>query len=154
MHLESSIFIERSLEQVGSFLANAYNTPKWDRGVAGIKESSSGVTGVGSEFDTIADLDAPDDPGKNGRMSYRIAEVDPDRHQCTVELTSRDGNARYFKTASWSFRGVSAQGGTLLTCSVDFVLRIRWMVLAPIFYLLRGAITKDLRRLKSALEAE
>jgi hypothetical protein len=154
MHLESSILIERPVEMVWNYLADVSNIPKWDRGVAGVGQSSSDVTGVGSEFDTIADLGAPDDARRNGLMSYRIAEVDRDRQRCTVDLTSRDGNARYFKTASWSFHTTSAQGGTLLTCSVDFALRIRWIVLAPIFYLMRGAITKDLRLLKAVLEAE
>ena len=154
MHLESRILIERPPDRVWSFLGDVSNIPRWDRGVAGVTHSASGVTGIGSEFDTVADLDEPPDARRNGRMSYRIAEVDMDRHQCTVELTSRDGNARYFESASWTFRAVSAQGGTLLTCSVDFVLRIQWIVLAPIMYLMRGAITKDLRRLKAALEAE
>ena len=116
--------------------------------------TAAGVTGVGSEFDTVAKVDEPSDPQRSGRMSYRVTEADLDRHQCTVELTSRDGRGRYFESGSWTFRAVSAQGGTLLTCSVDFVLRIRWIVLAPIFYLMRGAITKDLRRLKAVLEAE
>jgi len=154
MHLESSIVIKRPPELVWSFLSNVSNIPRWDRGVAGVTHGAAGVTGVGSEFDTVAKVDEPSDPQRSGRMSYRVTEADLDRHQCTVELTSRDGRGRYFESGSWTFRAVSAQGGTLLTCSVDFVLRIRWIVLAPIFYLMRGAITKDLRRLKAVLEAE
>src|SRR5262245_11664096 len=152
MHLESRIRIERPPELVWSFLSEVSNIPKWDRGVAAV-HSAAGVTGVGSEFDTVADVDAPS-AQSNGRMSYRIADVDPDRHQCRVELTSRDGNARYFKHASWTFRAVGADGGTLLICSVDFVLRARWLVLAPVLYVMRRAITNDLRRLKAVLEAQ
>src|SRR5215471_19112079 len=154
MHLESSIRIERPPERVWSFMSEVSNIPKWDRGVAAVAHSASGVTGVGSEFDTVADVDAPSDARSNGRMSYRIVDIDPDRHQCRVELTSRDGNARYFKRASWTFRAVGADGGTLLTCSADFVLRVQWLVLAPALYLMRRAITNDLRQLKAVLEAQ
>jgi uncharacterized protein YndB with AHSA1/START domain len=154
MHLESSILIARPPERVWSFLGDVSNIPRWDRGVADVRHGSSGVTGVGSEFETVADVDQPPDARRDGRMSYRIAEVDPGRQQCRVELTSRDGNARYFKSASWTFRTECAQGGTRLTCSADFVLRLRWVVLAPVLYLMRRAITNDLRRLKAVLEAE
>jgi len=154
MHLESSIRIERPPERVWSFLSEVSNIPKWDRGVAAVAHSAPAVTGVGAEFDTVANADAPSDAHSKGRMSYRIAEVDPGRHQCRVELTSRDGNARYFKRASWTFRAVGADGGTLLTCSADFVLRVRWLVLAPVLYMMRRAITNDLRQLKAVIEGQ
>ena len=154
MHLESSIVIRRQPEQVWSFLANVANIPKWDRGVAGIQRTTSEPMGVGSEFDTVADPAAQGDAQARGRMSYRIADVDPDQHRCTVQLTSRDGNARFFKTAAWTFRAVAAPGGTLLTCSVDFMLRLRYLILAPVFYVMKGAIHADLRRLKQVIEAE
>ena len=154
MHLESSIVIRRQPEQVWSFLANVANIPKWDRGVDGIQRITSEPMGVGSEFDTVADPAARDDAQAQGRMSYRIAEVDPDQHRCTVQLTSRDGNARFFKTAAWTFRTVAAPDGTLLTCSVDFSLWLRYLILAPVFYVLKGAIHADLRQLKQVIEAE
>jgi hypothetical protein len=154
MHLESSIRIERPPERVWSFMSEVSNIPKWDRGVAAVAHSAAGVTGVGSEFDTVADVDAPFDARRNGRMSYRIVDIDPERHQCRVELTSRDGNARYFKRASWTFRAEGEDGGTLLTCSADFVLRVRWLMLAPALYLMRRAITNDLRQLKAVVEAQ
>jgi hypothetical protein len=154
MHLESSILIERPPERVWRFLSDVSNIPSWDRGVAGVRHGSSGVTGVDSEFETVASVDQPPDARRDGRNAYRIAEVDPDRHQCRVELTSRDGNARYFKSESWTFPAVSTQGGTRLTCSADFALRLRWVVLAPVLYLMRRAITSDLRQLKAVLEAE
>ena len=154
MHLESSIVIRRQPEQVWSFLANVANIPKWDRGVTRIQRTTSEPMGVGSEFDTVADPAARDDAQAQGRMSYRIAEVDPDQHRCTVQLTSRDGNARFFKTAAWTFRAVAAPDGTLLTCSVDFILRLRYLIFAPVLYAMKGAIHADLRQLKRVIEAE
>ena len=154
MHLEASIVIRRQPEQVWSYLSNVANIPKWDRGVAGIQRTTAEPMGLGSEFDTVADPAAHDDAQSQGRMSYRIADVDPDQNRCTVQLTSRDGNARFFKTAAWTFRAVAAPDGTLLTCSVEFIPRLRYLIFAPVFCLMKGAIHADLRRLKQAIEAE
>jgi hypothetical protein len=146
MRLGSSIVIHRPLEAVWAYMGDVSNIPKWDRGVADVAYEPTGMTGVGSEFETVADVNAPGDVSRNGRMSYRIEAIASERNECTVELTSRDGNARFFKRASWTFRAVGTPSGTLLTCSVHFVLRVQWLVLAPILYLLRGAITRDLER--------
>jgi hypothetical protein len=154
MHLESLILIRRHPEQVWRFLSEISNIPKWDRGVAAVRQISSSATGVGFEFETLADPAAPGDAESQGRMSYRIAEVDPDQHRCAVQLKSTAGNARYFKTATWSFQVSPAPDGTLLRCSVDFVLRMRYLILAPIFYAMRGAIRTDLEQLKRVVEAE
>lgn len=151
MHLESSILIERPPEDVGRFLSEVSNIPAWDRGVADVRRRSEAPMGAGAEFDTIAHDGPKDAEGSRGRMSYRIAETG--ENYCKVQLTSSDGNARFFKDASWTFRLRPAEQGTLLECSVDFVLRLRYIVLAPMFLAMRVAITKDLRRLKAVLEA-
>jgi hypothetical protein len=154
MRLQSTIMIFREPDKVWAFLSEASNIPKWDRGVAAVVSGPAGVTGVGSEFDTLASNDPSASGARNGRMSYRIAAIDTKSNQCTVELTSRDGNARFFKRAAWTFRADPADGGTLVTCSVEFVLRLRWLVMAPVLYFMRGAITRDLRQLKTALETD
>ena len=107
--------------------------------------------GAATEFDTIAHDGPKDTEGNAGRMSYRIAETGAD--YCKVQLTSSDGNARFFKDASWTFRLRPAEQGTRLECSVDFVLRLRYIMLTPVLFAMRGAIAKDLRRLKTVLEA-
>lgn len=101
MQLASSILIDRPPVQVWAFLGNPVNVAKWDRGVAGVEEDSLAPRGVGFEFHTIAHdrLHLPD----KGRMSYRISEVSADAGRCVVELTSRTGNARFFKSAAWQF---------------------------------------------------
>lgn len=153
MRLQSTIVINRKPEDVLAFLGEVANIPKWDRGVTAVSSGPSGVTGVGSEFDTVSSGDATAGSASKGRMSYRIAEVDRNNNQCTVELTSRDGNARFFKRAAWTFRADRTDAGTLVTCSVDFVLRFQWLVMAPALYFMRNAISRDLRQLKSALES-
>ena len=150
MRLSSTILIDRSPEQVWAFLGDPANVAKWDRGVASVVENTVTPHGVGFEFDTVAhdELELLD----KGRMSYRISEVDPEAGRCVVELTSRTGNARFFKRAEWQFDAQSAGSGTKLTCTVAFDLRPQYFLLAPLLYLKRKAIVFDLGLLKSAIE--
>lgn len=151
MRLESSILIRRSPEEIWAFLGTVENVPKWDRGVGGVRQTSQGPPGVGMEFQTLAyGTDA--DEVKAGRMSYRIVKADP-VDGCRVELTNTDGNARYFKSASWNFRVEPAPEGSPLTCVAEFTLRLRYLFLGPVLYAKRSAIQFDLEALKRALEA-
>jgi carbon monoxide dehydrogenase subunit G len=152
MRLESDIIIRRTPEQVWSFLGDVSNVPKWDRGVSGTRQTSSGAAGVGMEFDTFAHSKASDDNQAKGQMSYRITEVTHDR--CTIQLTSSTGNARYFKTAKWQFHVEPCTEGTRLTCAADFKLRFPYVILAPVFYMMNGAIRADLENLKRVLESQ
>jgi carbon monoxide dehydrogenase subunit G len=150
MRLTSGILIERPPQTVWSFLGDPANVAKWDRGVGGVEEASSVPHGVGYEFDTVAHENM-NLPGQ-GRMSYRVREVDVDAGSCVVELTSRDGNARFFRTAEWQFH-VAAHGyGSELTCTAEFTLRTRYLFLGPLLYLKRSAILLDLTLLKNAIE--
>lgn len=152
MELEARIRIDRSPEQVWKYLGNPANVANWDRGVASVEEADSSPRGVGFEFDTVAHdrLKLSD----RGRMSYRVSEVNPEAGRCVVELTSRTGNARFFKTAAWRFEVKAADQGSLLICTASFALRGRYFFLGPILYLKRSAILLDLTLLKSAIEAE
>ena len=152
MHLQSTIVIRRSPEDVGRFLSDVSNISKWDRGVAEATQHSGEPMQVGSEFETLAPTDLGGNKSHRGRMGYRIAEVGKDH--CRVQLTNSDGNARFFKAAEWMFRAEPSGEGTRLTCSVRFALRARYLVLAPIFWTMRGAIPRDLQQLKSVLEKD
>ena len=150
MRLTSDILIERSPEKVWSFLGDPANVAKWDRGVAGVEETSSDPRAVGFEFDTVAPerRNLPD----RGRMSYRIREVDEAGGRCVVELTSRSGNARFFRAAAWHFHVAAYESGSRLTCTAEFTLRVRYLFLGPLLYLKRSAILQDLTLLKNAVE--
>jgi Polyketide cyclase / dehydrase and lipid transport len=152
MELRSNILIERSPERIWAFLGDPANVAKWDLGVAEVEEKVFLPRGVGYEFDTIAHdwLNLPD----KGRMSYRISEVNEDAGRCVVELKSRTGNARFFKTAAWQFEVRPSTEGALLTCSAIFALRLRYIFLAPLFYFKRNAILMDLTLLKHVIESE
>lgn len=151
MHLETKITIGRTPQEVQEFLGDISNIPKWDRGVAGTTQTSSGPKGMGTEFDTLAPPGTRDGAGSQGRMSYRIAEVGT--NHSIIELTSSTGNARFFKRAQWTFRVQPTPEGSELVCSVDFTLRLRYIILAPVLFVMRGAIQDDLKSLKRALEA-
>jgi|SRR5579872_4929333 len=151
MRLSSDILIDRTPEQVGAFLDDPANVAKWDRGVASVEESST-PRGAGFEFDTLAhnQLNLRD----RGRMSYRIREVDPVAGLCVVELTSKAGNARFFKSAEWHFQVRPEGEGARLTCTAAFDLRLRYCFLAPLLYWKRDAILLDLTLLKRAVESQ
>lgn len=150
MRLESSVVIQKKPEEVWAFLGNLENVPKWDRGVAAVRQTSQTSPGVGMEFQTLGYGKGTDEV-KAERMSYRITKADP-VEGCTVALTSTDGNARFFKMASWNFRVMPTTGGSLLVCVAEFRLRLRYLFLGPILYAKRSAIQFDLWGLKQALE--
>ncbi len=153
MQLEANVIIHRPPDRVWDYLGNVSNISAWDRGVAGTQSTSKDRPGVGFEFDTLAHPrgDSPD--GNWGRMSYRITEADP-VHGCKVQLTSSTGNARYFKSAEWRFRVQAVADGSQVFCVAQFTLHIRYMILAPIFLMMKRAIRNDLENLKRVLENE
>lgn len=53
MRLDSNIFVRRPPEEAYSFLEDFSNLPKWDRGVAAVRQTSAGPRAIGAEFDTL-----------------------------------------------------------------------------------------------------
>ena len=86
-------------------------------------------------------------------MSYRIKETNP-TGRCVVELTSKTGNARYFRSCEWRFDTQPILSGTLLTCSAAVSIRWKYLWLAPLLYMKRKAILMDLEFLKTAIESQ
>ena len=151
MRLESSIHIRRPPEDVWAYLGNVSNIAAWDRGVSRTETSSGTPPGVGFEFDTFAHPRGNSRNGECGKMSYRITDIDPVRG-CAIQLTSTDGNARYFKSAEWRFRVDPEQDGCRVFCAAVFTLRWPYLFLAPVFLAMKRAIRTDLKQLKAKLE--
>jgi hypothetical protein len=151
MKLESSIFVKRVPEVVGRYLGDLSNVAKWDRGVGDARLTADGPMKVGVEFETVGLAGARDGAGTQGRMAYRLAEVKENRS--VVELTSRDGNARFFRRATWEFRIEPAEGGSTVICIADFEVKRRYCFMAPVLFFMRRAIYRDLEGLKNAVEA-
>lgn len=151
MQLQSSVIVRRPVAEVWAYLGDFSKISEWDRGVASTEAKSDAATGAGFTFDTLAHPQGKQGSGEWGRMSYRIAEVDPERG-CTVQLTNKDGNARYFRSAEWRFRVDPVPEGSRVTCIAKFQLRLRYLFLGPVLFSMKKAIHRDLESLKSRLE--
>jgi hypothetical protein len=151
MHLNSKILIHRNPEHVWAYLGNHANVPVWDRGVVRTRPNPDTAPGVGFEFETFRDPAGSGSEADRGRMSYRVTRTDL-VEGCVVQLTSSDGNARYFKEAEWRFRVDPAPEGAVVMCSAHFRLRFRYLFLGPVLFVMRHAIHQDLVSLKRALE--
>ena len=154
VRLESSIAIHRPPEIVWAFLGDVSNLPKWDRGVArAVKAQQTAMApGEGYEFHTETHCGSPGNASDNGRMAYRVASVDAEAQQCIVDLTSRTGNARFFRRAQWIFQVTPTLSGSRVTCAVEFTLRRAYFFMAPLLWFTRGAIHSDLESLKRVIE--
>jgi hypothetical protein len=151
MHLRAKILVARSSEIVWRYLGNPSNIPKWDRGVGSVRHDPNTSPGVGFELETFGRSDGSGSEAQRGRMAYRIAEANP-VDGCIVQLTNSDGNARYFKSAEWHFSVDPDPRGVWIVCAVHFKLRLRYIFFAPVLFMMRGAIYRDLRGLKEAIE--
>ncbi len=151
MLLQSKILVRRSPQEVWAYMGDYANVPEWDRGVGAVRQNPGSPRGVGFEFDTLGRTTAKDATGESGKMSYRVAAADP-AIGCTLQLTNSDGNARFFKQAEWRFTVDPAPDGAVVTCIADFQLRLRYLLLAPVLFLMRKQIDRDLRGLKQAIE--
>jgi len=149
MRLQAEVVIRRAPDDVAAFLGDIRNIPLWDRGVAGVRAAPDALPDVGFGFETLGH---PGSAGgsEDGRMAYEVTAVGPEG--ATVRLTSTTGNARYFRDAAWHFRLDPVPEGTRVTCAAEFTMRLRYLFLAPVLYLMRRAIRDDLERLRQALE--
>jgi hypothetical protein len=156
VRLESSIAIHRPPEIVWAFLGDVSNLPKWDRGVARAVEAqqtqAAMAPGEGYEFHTEAHAISPGNASDNGRMAYRVASVDAEAQRCIVDLTSRTGNARFFRRARWIFQVTPTLSGSRVTCAVEFKLRPVYFFMVPLLWFTQGAIHLDLENLKRVIE--
>lgn len=151
MVLETSIVIRRAPDEVWTYLGDLNNVALWDRGVESTEIKSVTAPGTGLEFDTLARSPRTAMEKDWGRMSYRVTDIDPVRG-CTIQLTSKTGNARFFKNAEWRFRVEPDMLGSRVFCAAHFRLRFPWQILAPVFFFTRNAIRRDLESLRRQLE--
>src|SRR5450631_600365 len=147
MKLEAAAEIRRTPEEVWAYLGDVSNVSQWDRGVAETRSTSGAAPGVGFEFDTLGHPRNGHTGQEQGKMSYRISEADP-ACGCTIQLTSRHGNARFFDAAEWRFNVEPSSEGARVVCAAIFRLRFPYILMAPVFFLMRGAIRRDLENLK------
>lgn len=152
MRFTSTILIRRNADEVRGFLTDPSNLPKWDRGVAAVEvPGQTNVSGVGFEFTTVG---YPGSGADKGRMTYRVTATDRDGMDCRTELTSRNGNARFFRSAEWRQVIEDAPEGSRVTFSTQFRLHFRYFLMAPVLCLFgKSALHKDLVHLRTVLES-
>lgn len=150
MHLQATIVVRQTNEQVWSFFNELSNLARWDRSVAQVFWTSPEPYGVGSTFDTIAPV-RKSRPLKEGlRMSYRVTAYVPNRmYSCLLTSSSM------FTSAEWTMTTEDLAEGVRITCQLDGTLRLRYSFLLPILLLTyQGAFRRDLTSLKQAIERD
>ena len=150
MRLQAQVIVRRAPDDVAAYLGDVRNIPSWDRGVGAVRMAADAKPGLGFSFETLGH-DGRTASAEDGRMAYEVSAVCP--KGSTVRLTSTTGNARYFENAAWHVRLDPVPEGTRVTCAAEFTLRLRYLFLAPVLYLMHRAIRDDLERLRRALEA-
>src|SRR5262245_1514717 len=144
MHLSDSVVVNRSADDVFRFMTEPQNLARWDRSVAKVVKTSSGPVDVGTTFDTIG----PAAPGTEGlRTSYEAFRIEVNRR-----LDVRVTHSNLFKTAVWRVHLEPLGEATRVVCTVDFTLRLRYLLLAPVLLLNKLAITRGLGYLKAEIE--
>ena len=142
-HLGAQVSIDRPVDDVRAFFADANGPVIWDRSVSKVICDSSDLFVVGAKFATIG----PFRGGREGKRSeYQVIAVGDDESK--VELV----NSSTFKSAVWTMRLVPKGNSTNVECEMDMSTDL---LRAPIGLLLKlnsQAIATDLQFLKRAIE--
>jgi Polyketide cyclase / dehydrase and lipid transport len=150
MHLQATIVVGQTNDQVWCFFNDLSNLARWDRSVAEVLWTSPEPYGVGSTFETIAPVRKPRSPKEGLRMSYRITSYVPN-HMYSCLLT----NSSMFTFAKWTMSTEQSAAGVRITCQFDGTLRFHYSFLLPILLLIyKGAFHRDLASLKQAIERD
>ena len=144
MRMTDNIFVNKDVQQVYRFFIEPENLAKWDRSVAKVVRTSPGPVDVGATFNTIG----PASERKPGLVtSYRVQRLEEDQR---MDVLLTDSNL--FKSGCWSFSLAPHESGTNVHCTVEFSLKGKYAMLAPLIFLNKGAISRDLNYLKTELE--
>lgn len=150
MHVQASIVVAQTNEQVWSFFSDLSNLAKWDRSVAQVVPTSPEPLGVGSTFETMAPVPTSGSRKEGLRMSYCITEYRPNR-QVVARLT----HSRMFTCAEWIMATEPLATGVRITCHLQYSVNLRYSFLLPMLLLTsRGALRRDLTYLKQAIEQD
>lgn len=142
-HLAAEVMIDRPLDQVRAFLCDPNSPVLWDRSVSKVTPESNGPIAVGARFTTIG----PSRGGVEGKRSdYRVVAIDGDESKAALE------NSPIFRSAVWTLRLATQDGGTRVTCEIDMMTSWLYAPLGLLLALNRRAIATDLQFLRRAIE--
>ena len=142
-HLTAEVFIDRALDQVRAFFADADSLVRWDRSVSKVISASPAPFEVGAKFATVG----PFRGGREGKRSeYQVVAINGDESK--VELV----NSPIFKSAVWTMRLTEKREGTIVECEMDVSTDLLRTPIGLLLKLNARAIATDLQFLKRAIE--
>jgi Polyketide cyclase / dehydrase and lipid transport len=140
MHLESSIVVKESSEDVIDFFYHPESLTQWDRSVAEMIPKPQANADNAATFDTIAP--------SGMKMTYEVIEMDPAGRSVKILLAK----SKMFKKAIWHFEFDPAPNGTKVTCHIYFTLRFLYYFLYPVLFFNKSALLRDLNFFQTALD--
>jgi uncharacterized membrane protein len=142
--IESSIVIERPVEQVFAFLADLENAPKWQSGLTDSTKLTDGAIGVGTKFREVIRI-----VGRPVETVCEITAYEPGRR---MQFKSNSSKVIQY-TVEYSFHAVG--NDTRIEATGETQLGGLWRVIELLF---AGEVKREakaeLQRLKEVLEAE
>jgi len=138
--IESSVVIDRSVEDVWKFITDVANGPKWDEGLTEWKQTSAGSIGVGTTLQAI-----------HPKLTYseRVVGYEPNR-MLSLEITS--GPA---KGSVGTLSMESIERKTKLTESTDYRFSGLYKLVGPFLTLTaRGETSSRVGNVKRILESK
>src|SRR5574341_974485 len=118
--IETSIMINRPVEDVWNFISNWGNFPLWDRGLVELRQTSEGPTTVGSTLQSVRVFF-----GLRGVGELRVSEYEPNRI-----LAARGSQGPIAGHIRFTFKPV--EGRTRLTERREVELGDLWKLIAPV----------------------
>jgi hypothetical protein len=140
MHLQSSLIVKETLEEVITFFYDPASLAQWDRSVAEMIPQPATDESSRATFDTIAP--------SGMKMTYEVIELNPNGRSVKMLLTK----SKMFKKAIWHFEFDPVERGTNVTCHIYFTLNPLYYFLYPVLFFNRKALLRDLKFFEVALE--
>ena len=141
VNVEVSVMIDRPVEEVWKFITDLSKVPTWDTRVLEMKQTSTGLLGVGSTGEFREKM-------RNMTISIRITEYDPNR-RCSFEHTSGP-----MKGSIMTESIENIEGKTRFTFSHDLKLSGFYKLLGVMKGRMRREVVASLNNAKRILESE
>ena len=140
--VEVSVMIDRPVEEVGKFMSDLSNVPKWDTSISEVRQTSAGPLGVGSTCDYKEKM-------RNTTVSMRVTEYEPNR-RLSFEHTSGP-----FKGSTLTYSLEIIEEKTRVTRTDDLKLSGFYKLLGPLVARrMKRGIAAGFGNLKRLLESE
>ncbi len=142
--IENSIVINKPVEEVFEFLANAENNPQWQSGTLDVRKTSEGPLGVGTTYTSVSRL-----LGKQLESTVEYTAYEPNTR---VAIKAVSGPIPF--QAETTFEA-TAEGGTMVTTAGGGEVGGFFKLAEPLVSrMLQRQFNTDNANLKDYLEAQ